>query len=249
MSIFEGNRQDVIFNGVDLSMLYDLYVVDMDANKENQFGVKKSLTYANDVFVKAEGERFIIDVTFARVVNGIATDIPEDDIEELILLFFKKDEPVVMEIEGKLYYVVPVDGTIRKTKNKYFTISLESVSPYSYTNIRVDEKVTTDSLRDLTICNTGIVDVFMDLEMEGVANKVIVTNKSNGNYIEIDNLKQEESVHIVGDTLEVLGVDYDRVKGNIKDTLKLKVGRNRFSIDVVGSAKCRFTHQCQLGLV
>lgn len=249
MSIFEGNRQDVIFDGVDLSMWYDLYVVDMDANKENPFGVRKAITYTNDKFVKADGERFIIDVTFAKIKNGIPMDISEDDIEELILLFFKKDEPVVMEIEGKLYYVISVDGTIRKTQNKYFTISLESVSPYAYTNVRVDTKITKDSVRDFTITNTGIVDVFIDLEVEGVAEKVVVINKSNGNYIEINNLRSYESIHIIGDTLEVLGVEYYRIKGNVKDTLRLKYGRNRFAIEVIGSATCQFTHQCQLGLV
>ena len=249
MSIFDGNRQDVIFDGVDLSMLYDLYVVDMDANKENQFGVKKTITYNNNNFVKTDNERYIIDVTFARIVNGIPADIPENDLDELILLFFKKDEPVVMEIEGKLYYVVSVDGTIRKTQNKYFTISLESVSPYAYTNIRIDTKITKDSVREFSISNTGIVDVYLDLEMEGIAEKVVVSNKTNGNSIEIYYLEQEESINIIGDTLEVIGVDYDRIKGNVKDTLKLKVGRNRFSIEVVGSATCRFSHQCQFGLV
>ncbi|GEM_PF-7078007 len=249
MSIFEGNRQDVTLDGKDLSMWYDLYVLDLDANKENQFGVKKAITYTNNTFVKTEGERFIIDVTFARIKNGIMLDLDKDDLDELILLFFRKDEPMVMEIDCKLYYVMPIDGTIRKTKNKYFSISLESVSPYSYSIPGKDKKVVSNTIKDFMISNSGITDIYLDLEMEGVAEKVVIRNRTNGNFIEIANLKQGESVHIVGDTLEVLGIGYSRVIGSIKDTLKLKYGTNRFSIEVVGDVTCIFTHQLEFGLV
>lgn len=249
MSIFEGNRQDVTYDGKDLSMWYDLYVVYLDANKENIFGVKKTITYNNNTFVKTDSERYVIDVTFAKIKNGIPMDIPEDDLDELILLFFRKDEPVIMDIDCKLYYVVPVDGTIRKTKNKYFTISLESVSPYSYSIPGKDKKVVSNTIKDFMISNIGITDIYLDLEMEGVAEKVVIRNRTNGNFIEIANLKQGESVHIIGDTLEVLGIGYSRVTGSIKDTLKLKYGTNRFSIEVVGDVTCIFTHQLELGLV
>lgn len=249
MSIFEGNRQDVTLDGKDLSMWYDLYVLDLDANKENQFGVKKAITYTNNTFVKTEGERFIIDVTFARIKNGIMLDLDKDDLDELILLFFRKEEPLVMDIGCKLYYIIPINGTIRKTKNKYFTISLESVSAYSYSIPRKDKKVVSNTIKDFMISNTGINDIYLDLEMEGIAEKVIIRNRSNGHFIEVKDLKQGESVHIVGDTLEVLGIGYSRVIGSIKDALKLKYGTNRFSIEVVGDVTCIFTHQLEFGLV
>lgn len=249
MSIFEGNRQDVTYDGKDLSMWYDLYVVDLDTTKENQFGVKKAITYTNNTFVKTDNERYIIDVTFSRIKNGIPMDISDDDLDDLILLFFRKDEPVIMDIDCKLYYVVPVDGTIRKTKNKYFTISLESVSPYSYSIPRKDKKVVSNTIKNFMISNIGITDIYLDLEMEGVAEKVVIRNRTNGNSIEVKDLKQGESVHVIGDTLEVLGIGYSRVIGSIKDTLKMKYGTNNFSIEVVGDVTCIFTHQLEFGLV
>ncbi|MEG1142006.1 MAG: hypothetical protein RSE41_06135 [Clostridia bacterium] len=247
MSIFEGNRQDVIFDGKDLGMCYDLYVMDLDSNKENQFGIRRSITYNRDTFIKTDGERFVIEVTFAKIVRGIPQEIDEDDLDELILLFFEKDEPVTMRVEGRLYYVVPIEGSIRKIRNKYFTITLESVSPYCYSIPAVDRKRTVDSVRDLTIRNVGITEIYLDLEMEGKADKVVIRNKTNGGYIQINNF--DGDIKIQGDTLEVFNWEYDRIIGNIKDTLKMKCGRNRFSVEVVGNVLCQFWHQCEMGLV
>ena len=169
-------------------------------------------------------------------------------MDDLSILFFRKDEPVPMDVGGKIYYVVPVDGTIRKLKSGYFTITLESVSPYSYSYIRVDEKRVIDKIKDIEIRNLGITDVYLDCEFEGIAEKVIIRNKTNGNSIEVNNLNGED-VQVLGDTGEILGIDYNRIKGNIKDTLLLKYGTNRFSVEVIGDIRLQFRHQIQFGLV
>jgi hypothetical protein len=249
VSIFEGNRQDVNFDGKDLSMWYDLYVVDLDSNKENQFGIKKSITYNGNTFVKTDGLRYVIDVTFARIIRGIPQEIDEDDLDELILLFFRKDEPVAMQVEGRLYYVVPIEGSIIKIRNKYFTITLESVSPYCYTLPRHDHyRRIKDRVIERELNNKGITDVFTDVEFKGSAEKIVVRNKTNGNYIEITDVVDVD-VNINGDTLEVTGLDYDKVQGNVRETLRMSYGVNRYSIEVVGEVEFQFIHQCEMGLV
>ena len=241
--------KDIQFDGEWLDKLgWELYPVNLSFSREDSLGIRKNITYNGDAFVSSNAERFIIDATFARIRNGIPTEITDRILEDLNKLFFKKNETVVMAIGGKQYYVNVISGSLVKLQNGYITITMESVSPYAWSLPRSNYYKSIKDVRDISITNCGIIDTYLDLEIKGKADKIIVRNKINGNNITFNYFNND--IRIEGDTLEVFGMDYTNIEGNIKDTLLLKTGANRYSIEVIGGdIELQFRFQECFGLM
>lgn len=247
MSVFEKYRKSVVIDRWNMGMLFNLYVVDLSANIENQLGVKRTITYNNNAFVKLENEKYRIEVVFEKVSNnGESIMVDDKTLDKLNRILFSKNEPLDMQIGDLHYYVVPIEGSVKKTNDGYVTVVLESVSPYVYGNICVLRKKVVDISKEIEINNNGINDIYCDLEIQGVGD-ILIKNMSNGNIIELINLNNED-IKLIGDTSEILGIDYDRVKGNLKDALKLRYGSNRFQVEVTGNITIQFTFQIEYAL-
>ncbi len=105
-------NKSVIYNGRNLSQLYDLYVVDEDIEMESNLGVTQSANLNNGALINVEKENFSFSLKFIRKVNGKVCSLDtmflgRSFLEEVTRVFFdtSKDGINILEIAGKIYYV------------------------------------------------------------------------------------------------------------------------------------------------
>lgn len=250
------NKNNVIYNQINLSQLYDLYVVDEDIEVESNLGVTQSANLnSNGALIKVDKENFRFTLKFIRKVNGEIVSLDSGlcfgrpFIEEISRVFFNtnKDGINVLEIGGKIYYVVPVGGNLKRHSRNLgeFTIEFESLSPYCYSPIYLNSiRILADnSPKETTITNRGN-NTYAELCVKCVqAGTLIISN--NGAELVI-NANAGDVIKVDGDTAEVS--DYSKVSGNIKDTLSLRYGANNITLTTDGEFKVVFSHQCEMNL-
>ncbi len=247
-------NKSVIYNGRNLSQLYDLYVVDEDIEMESNLGVTQSANLNNGALINVEKENFSFSLKFIRKVNGKVCSLDtmflgRSFLEEVTRVFFdtSKDGINILEIAGKIYYVSPTNGSLKRLSRSVgeFTIEFESLSPYCYSPIMLNSyRVNTDnSPKETTITNRGN-DIYAEVSVECVqAGTLTITN--NGAELTID-CNVGDAIKIDGDTAEVS--DYSNVDGDIKSALSLRYGANNIALNTTGDFKVAFRYQCEMNL-
>lgn len=248
------NKNSIIYNGRNLSQLYDLYVVDEDMELENDLGVAQSANLNNGALINVEKDMFTFSLKFIRKINGKLASLDgiylgRPFIEEISRVFYNtgQDGVNILEIGGKVYYVSPTGGTLKRYSRSVseFTIEFESLSPYCYSPIMINSiRVLYDnSPKTVNIVNRGN-DTHAELEVECVQTGTL-TISNNGAELFI-NANVGDIIKVDGDTAEAS--DYIKVAGNIRDSLMLIYGSNNVSISTDGDFKVVFRYQCEYAL-
>lgn len=248
------NKNSIIYNGRNLSQLYDLYVVDEDIELESDLGVTQSVNQSNGALINLEKENFTFSLKFIRKINGKLASLGgiylgRPFMEEITRVFFNtsKDGINILEIGGKVYYVSPTSGSLKRYSRSVseFTIEFESLSPYAYSPVMINSiRVLSDnSPKEITITNRGN-DTYLELEVKCVQTGTL-TISNNGEELVI-NANAGDVIKVDGDTAEVS--DYSKVAGNIRDSLMLIYGSNNVSISTDGDFKVVFRYQCEYAL-
>lgn len=248
------NKISIIYNGRNLSQLYDLYLVDDDIEIESGLGVSQSVNQNNGALVNVDNENFTFSLKFIRKQNGKICSLDgmfsgRTFIEEITRVFFNtsKDGVNVLELGGKVYYVSPTSGTLKRISRNAgeFTIEFESLSPYCYSSIMVNSirVLSKNTPKTIEITNRGN-DTYLELEVECVQAGTLKIN-NNGDEL-IINCNAGDIIKIDGDTAEVS--NYSKVDGNIIDASKLRYGANNISFYTDGDFKVTFRHQCEYTL-
>lgn len=249
------NKNNVIYNGRNLSQLYNLYVVDEDIEMENSLGTSQSANLQNGALVNVDNENFTFSLKFIRKQNGEVCSLDgmflgRPFIEEITRVFYNtsSDGVNVLWLGGKVYYVSPMSGTLKRLSRSVseFTIEFESLSPYCYSPIMVNSyRVNADnSPKEITISNRGN-DTYLELGVECISSGRLTIN-NNGAELVI-NCEAGDVVKVDGDTADVS--DYSKVAGDIKDTLSLRYGANNIKLSTIaGDFKVVFRHQCEMNL-
>lgn len=248
-------NKNIIYNGRNLSQLYNLYVVDEDIEMENDLGVTQSANFNNEALINVEKDNFTFSLKFIRKINGKVCSLDgmflgRSFMEEITRVFFNtgNDGVNILELGGKVYYVSPNNGTLKRLSRSVseFTIEFESLSPYCYSPIMVNSyRVNTDnSPKEITITNRGN-NTYAELGVECVqAGRLTINN--NGTELVI-NANAGDIIKVDGDTAEVN--DYSKVSGDIKSALSLRYGANNITLTTIaGDFKVVFRHQCEYGL-
>lgn len=246
-------NKSIIYNGRNLSQLYDLYVVDEDIELESDLGTSQSANLNNGALINVEKENFTFSLKFIRKINGKLASLDtiylgRTFIEEITRVFFNtsKDGINILEIGGKVYYVSPTSGTLKRYSRRLseFTIEFESLSPYAYSPVMINSiRVLSDNSKEISITNRGN-DTYLELEVECVQTGTLTLN-NNGEELVI-NANAGDVIKVDGDTAEAS--DYTKVAGNIKDTLLLRYGANNIAISTDGDFKVVFKYQCEYAL-
>lgn len=247
-------NKSVIYNGRNLSQLYNLYVVDEDIEMESDLGTSQSANLNSGALINVEKENFTFSLKFIRKVNGKVCSLDgmllgRPFMEEVTRVFYNTstDGVNILELGGKVYYVSPTSGTLLRLSRSVgeFSIKFESLSPYCYSpimlnSVRVNE---TNSPKTIEITNRGN-DTYAEVSVECVqAGTLTVTN--NGAELTVD-CEAGDVVKVDGDTADVS--DYSKVDGNIRDSLMLIYGSNNVSISTDGDFKVVFRYQCEYAL-
>ena len=113
--------------------------------------------------------------------------------------------------------------------NTIIEIDFESLSPYVYSKIYIKEYlVEANTPVTLTYVNTGReVPILLEIEASADGDFRIVNNSKNKTHpLSVSNMKANDIVTIDSDTMDIAGIDRDRIVGSIKDVLTLKNGVN-----------------------
>ena len=248
-------NKSVIYKGRNLSQLYDLYVVDEDIELESDLGVTQSANLNNGALINLEKENFTFSLKFIKKINDKVCSLDtmflgRPFIEEISRVFYNtgQDGVNILELGGKVYYVSPTGGTLKRYSRNLgeFTIEFESLSPYCYSPIMINSiRVLSDnSPKTIEITNRGN-DTYAELEVECVKAGTLTIN-NNGAELTID-CEAGDIIKVDGDTADIVG-DYSKVAGNIRDSLMLRYGSNNVSISTDGDFKVVFRYQCEYAL-
>ena len=248
------NKSTIIYNGRNLSQLYDLYVVDEDIELESDLGVTQSANLNNGALINVEKENFTFSLKFIRKINGKLASLDtmflgRTFMEEITRVFFNtsKDGINILEIGGKVYYVSTTGGTLKRYSRSVseFMIEFESLSPYCYSPIYSSSiRILADnSPKEVNTTNRGN-DTYAELGVECISSGGL-TISNNGAELTID-CEAGDIIKVDGDTAEVS--DYDKVSGNIKDVLKLRYGANNITLNTTGDFKVVFRYQYEYAL-
>lgn len=247
-------NKSIVFNGRNLSQLYNLYVVDEDIEIESDLGVTQSANLQNGALINVDKENFSFSLKFIRKVNGKLASLDTMHLgrpfmEEVTRVFYNTstDGVNILELGGKVYYVSPTGGSLlRHSRNLgEFTIEFESLSPYCYSPIMLNSyRVLNDnSPKTIEITNRGN-DTYAEVSVECVQTGILTIN-NNGDELTV-NANSGDVIKIDGDTAEVS--DYSKVAGDIKCTLSLRYGANNIILNTTGDFKVVFRYQCEMNL-
>ncbi len=247
-------NKSIVFNGRNLSQLYGLYVVDEDIEMESDLGTSQSANLNNGALVNVEKENFTFSLKFIRKVNGKVCSLDtmflgRSFLEEITRVFFNtgNDGVNILEIAGKVYYVSPTLGTLKRHSRNLgeFTIEFESLSPYCYSPIMLNQiRVNADnSPKTINITNRGNA-TYAEVSVECVRAGTLKIN-NNGAELTV-NCESGDIIKVDGDTAEVS--DYSKVAGDIKGTLGLRYGSNNMTLTTNGDFKVVFRYQYEMNL-
>lgn len=246
-------NKSIVFNGRNLSQLYDLYVVDEDIEMESSLGVTQSANLNNGALINLEKENFTFSLKFIRKINGELASLDTMHLgrpfmEEVTRVFYNTstDGINILEIGGKVYYVSPSNGSLKRHSRNIaeFSIEFESLSPYCYSPIMLNSyRVLNDNSPKVNITNRGN-DTYAELGVECISSGTL-TISNNGVELTI-NCESGDIVKVDGDTADVS--DYSKVVGDIKGTLSLRYGANNITLNTTGDFKVVLRYQCEMNL-
>lgn len=235
------NKENIFLNNKDIS-IYNLKFIDNNLEIEGQFGSSYSLSINNNILINKIGDGFKFSLRFIRIVNGEFNAMDDETFLRYILHLFNNEEVNQLQIGNKYIYCTTVGGRmIRQTKNNtIIEIDFESLSPYVYSKIYIKEYlVEANTPATLTYANTGReVPILLEIEASADGDFRIVNNSKNKTHpLSVSNMKANDIVTIDSDTMDITGIDRDRIVGSIKDVLTLKNGVNIFNINCTSQFK------------
>jgi hypothetical protein len=257
MSFTYGNKNKILYNSCNLREWYDLYCVDDDTTIENQLGASQSANINNGALVNIDKENFAFTLKFIKKVNGMVSSLDfnylgRPFLDEINRLFFSEKEVNILEIGGRIFYVVPISGTLKRHSQNIgeFSIEFQSLSPYCYSPIILINGTvnTTNSPKEFNLKNNGN-ETNLLLEVGCISDgNITITNKRNGSSISVLNCKANEEFSVDGESADLKGIGYDRISGNIKDTLTLFYGTSVFNIETTGTFKLNLKYQMEMNV-
>lgn len=257
MSRFNEGGKPIIYNNRDIYQYFGLKVIDFEPYVLDDFGVKRSVTFNNNILVDVKDERFNIKITFVRtklsninLKNKRIIGLDNNFLQEVSRVFFGKKDVNTLRYGDLFYYVIPVSGTIQKLDDiGHFSIEFESCSPYCYSNIYT-KAVTVSAINSpkvIELNNNGINNVYYEVEFICLESGTL-TISNLGKSITIKNQSVGKEVNIIGDTLEFLGIEPSNIEGDLSTALKLIYGTNRITIKTDGKFKMIFSYQAEYAL-
>lgn len=244
MSLFEGKRDKVIWNDISLTDMYKLYVVDIDINESNKFGITRSLNMINNNFISTEDEIFSINITFIKLDYIDLAEWEDGYLDTVAKILFKYKEPKILKVGSKIYYGLFVDGSINKINNRgYFTVTFQSVKPTAFEDIEEIEFYI-EKNEKIYINNNGLYDIYADIEINCIKDGRISLVNNNSKLEVIMNTG--ETLKIYGDSREVF---YDGDVYCDSDVLKLITDINEFNITATGQFEVVFKYQPEIPLI
>ena len=234
MSLTFKNKKDIKINNVDLYYRYGLIAVESEINTSNPFGLVSDGTEFTIKFIRKPWDVLL------PIVDEPYYDSTLD--KELNLLFFG-EEDVMLDIGGKLYFAKAVDSKVTKYRDfDELNITFEMLSDCCYDYLTA---VPLNGYGNTDICleNDGIRDIDAEVYIEAYKDQDITFTKGENSFTV--KLKENECAKISCE--DILGVDYDRVSGDIYETLRLEFGDNEIKI-AVEDAFIEFYYQAEYGL-
>ena len=251
MAIVDGHNYSIFYDDIDLNTRHSLVAVTQEQYQNQSFGVGASNQYSSDntVLIKQVLDKQILEMTFARVVNGDKIDkLTDDDKDRFCQLFFRKDKEVHTLVVGDVcYYVVPINGQLQDLKDSsYFTITFEVVANTGLSRLRNNSyRFLPNATNEIEIINKGLDLEYLDLQIEATA----TTNISiTGNGITADIILYTGKSLIDGENNELINCDFYGKVNNLRELLKLKIGYNRFTITTDKEIKVKTSYQETLGV-
>lgn len=248
--------EDIKVNNISLKQRYGLVAVDVtEGSNTRSFGYERNVEVDDSVgdtpvFIKGKGVRKSFTIELCKIKsNGDIGSVSDRELKELGSLFFK-NEVVMLEHKGLLYYGMFTNGTtsFSKANKGWMTLGFEMVSPYAYSRVYVDNNMVTGS-KEITIVNKSTLKDKVYLDMTIVKNggeQVKVENLTTKDYMIFNNLDLKEEVKVLGEgCLEVTSVTnadkniFNDVEYN--SFISLKCGKN--IIKVTGECKIDFKYQ------
>lgn len=248
---FTYENKRVIYNNDFLEMA-EIFCIDEDVEIENVLGIKKKVNSKNDVLVDVEEENFTFTLNFIRKDQFTKQIKPMDRIflDRATRLFFGKSGSYnTLQLGLYFYYVVPVEGSLKRhdKNNARFSITFQSITPYRYGNMVQSYCVvdTTNTPKDFEITTNGGFNNYTDVRVKCLQNGdlKIINRKNGGAFISVEGCLVGEEFTIDADNIDVIGIDFSRVKGSIKDCLFLMYGSNTFFIETTGRFQLVFEYQ------
>lgn len=251
------------YNGKLLDQWEVVSVGNSDNNRK--FGVSTSIEREDSVgavplFIKRNKELPSIDIQLFKCDNmGNGLKITDDDLFELNRILFAKDDIGILENNGKVYYGHFIGDSsvwMNSAKQGYITLAYELCSPYCYSPIMLNPVRISESKR-IEIFNKSNASekMYCDIEFELLDNttSITITNLTNGQVLEINNLEVNEKATIFGDSREIISkVDNTRNLFRLSNrnfkALELVYGKNMYEIKS-NSAKMKIIYQNELGLM
>lgn len=254
MSDFTYKNKKIILDGYYLEDS-EIYCVDEDIEIENMLGIKQSVKRVNNTLVDVEEDNFTFTLNFIRKDNyNRIKAIDEAFLDEVNRIFFNKDRDYnVLEIGYYVYYVIPTEASLKRydKNNAMFSITFESITPYRYSSIMQSNYVVdlTNTPKLISLTTDTVFNTCCDVSVKCIesGNLKIVNNKNGGAFISVDCVANEEFT-IDSENTDVVGIEFSRVKGSIKDCLILRYGNNNIGIEVTGKFEIKFEYQEKFGL-
>lgn len=248
MSFTYGNKDMIIFNNNYLPSA-EIFCVDSDIKTESDLGVKQSINTINNTLVHIDKERFRFTLNFLRKdrYSKELKAIDEIFLNRVNMIFFNSEDVGDLQIGRYFhYYVIPVEGTLTRYDkcNSMFSITFESLSSYKYSVPVMNYFRVENSKRADEVTNQGLSYCYADLIVNCLSDgKLTIINKRNNKEIIITNCKCGEKFRIDTENCEFLNIDFNRVNGDIRETLKLNHGDNEFEIIASGIFEVWTEHQ------
>ncbi|MDU1566427.1 MAG: DUF6558 family protein [Clostridium sp.] len=243
-----GNKDMIIFNGNYLP-LAEIYCIDEDIKIENQLGVKQSVKSFKEILIDVDKEGFDFKLNFIRKdhYKEELKDIDDIFLNRVNNIFFGNDDVCDLQIGRYFhYYVIPIEGSLKRydNNNAMFSITFKSLSPYKFATPTLNYFKIENEKKEEEITNQGLSCCYADLIVKCLKDGDLnITNKINNRSVVIINCKVGEKFKVDTENCDLINIDFNRIKGEIRDTLKLEHGDNKFEVYASGIFEVWTEHQ------
>ena len=251
MAIVDGHNYNIFYDDINLNSMYNLVAVTQEQYEGQSFGIDTINQYGlnNTVLIKQVFNKTILEITFAKVINGDKiVKLTNNDRANFSQLFFRTDKQIhTLEVGNIVYYVTPVSGTLNDLfDSSYFTITFEVVSDTGLSRLRNNSYQFLDrSVNKFEVVNKGLEEEHLELEIEATDTTTITII---GNDLSANIVLYAGKCIIDGENNELVNCEFIGMVSNLRELLKLKIGYNLFDITTDKEIKIKTTYQETLGV-
>lgn len=254
------NKNRVFINERNFQQYWNLYLVDEDIEIVDSFGISSKVNLNNEGFlVGIEKDRFEFTLRWIYkdrqgIVRPISQQLGFDcSLEEEVKDFLFQDKDFTTVVIGeKVYYTKPSSARIvrKSANNEYLEVTFESLAPNAFSPIIVDEihlVQVNDLLNDsIKIGNNSLEDNYINLEVKCILGnpKLTILNRDINKSV-ILNLTEGSKVYVDSENVEIEGLEYTDVEGDILEVLTIQIGcSNMYDLNITeGEVIVKFIRQ------